>query len=87
MVLDSLRTMVIWAVSLALNWESFCWIELLGFAVLILGTVTYNAIIKLPGLSYEESAPAEADAALLDDDGGVYNTVDDDFDYSAQGAR
>lgn len=30
MVLDSLRTMVIWGVSLALKWESFCAVQIAG---------------------------------------------------------
>ena len=47
MVLDSLRTMVIWVVSLALSWEDFCYIEIIGFIVLIAGTIMYNALIKV----------------------------------------
>jgi hypothetical protein len=33
MVLDSVRTILIWAVSLLVKWEDFCWVQLLGFAV------------------------------------------------------
>lgn len=45
MVLDSIRTVVIWAVSLALKWEAFQYLQVVGFAILIFGTAVYNNII------------------------------------------
>uniref|UniRef100_G3P6Q2 Solute carrier family 35 member F6 n=1 Tax=Gasterosteus aculeatus TaxID=69293 RepID=G3P6Q2_GASAC len=44
MVLDSLRTLVIWAVSLALGWERFQGLQVLGFLVLLAGTALYNGL-------------------------------------------
>ncbi|XP_061563009.1 solute carrier family 35 member F6 [Cololabis saira] len=44
MVLDSLRTLVIWAVSLALGWENFQGLQILGFLILLLGTGLYNGL-------------------------------------------
>ncbi|XP_047430527.1 solute carrier family 35 member F6 [Mugil cephalus] len=44
MVLDSLRTLVIWVVSLALGWERFHGLQVLGFLVLLLGTALYNGL-------------------------------------------
>uniref|UniRef100_A0A7N6FD57 Solute carrier family 35 member F6 n=1 Tax=Anabas testudineus TaxID=64144 RepID=A0A7N6FD57_ANATE len=44
MVLDSLRTLVIWVVSLALGWEQFHGLQVLGFVVLLLGTALYNGL-------------------------------------------
>uniref|UniRef100_UPI0037E94E38 solute carrier family 35 member F6 n=1 Tax=Semicossyphus pulcher TaxID=241346 RepID=UPI0037E94E38 len=44
MVLDSLRTLVIWVVSLALGWEQFQGLQVLGFLVLLLGTAVYNGL-------------------------------------------
>ncbi|CAL8392890.1 solute carrier family 35 member F6 [Gadus morhua] len=44
MVLDSLRTLVIWAVSLALGWETFHGLQVLGFVVLLTGTALYNGL-------------------------------------------
>lgn len=48
MVLDSIRTFVIWMVSLAVRWQDFHWPHLIGFAVLILGTAMYNGLVKIP---------------------------------------
>uniref|UniRef100_A0A5F5Q331 Solute carrier family 35 member F6 n=1 Tax=Equus caballus TaxID=9796 RepID=A0A5F5Q331_HORSE len=44
MVLDSLRTVVIWALSLALGWEAFHPLQILGFLILLLGTALYNGL-------------------------------------------
>ncbi|XP_051952315.1 solute carrier family 35 member F6-like [Xyrauchen texanus] len=66
MVLDSLRTLVIWAVSLALGWEVFHGLQILGFIILLVGTALYNGlhkplIAKLPCCSGEQIAE-EGDA-------------------------
>ncbi|XP_064428031.1 solute carrier family 35 member F6 isoform X2 [Mirounga angustirostris] len=44
MVLDSLRTIVIWALSLALGWEAFHPLQILGFFILLMGTALYNGL-------------------------------------------
>uniref|UniRef100_A0A8D1G1C5 Solute carrier family 35 member F6 n=1 Tax=Sus scrofa TaxID=9823 RepID=A0A8D1G1C5_PIG len=44
MVLDSLRTIVIWALSLALGWEAFHPLQILGFLILLTGTALYNGL-------------------------------------------
>ncbi|KAM4867070.1 solute carrier family 35 member F6 isoform 2-T2 [Thomomys bottae] len=44
MVLDSLRTVVIWALSLALGWETFHPLQVLGFLILLAGTALYNGL-------------------------------------------
>lgn len=48
MVLDSLRTVVIWVVSIAVGWEHFNWIQLIGFLVLLVGTFIYNDAVFMP---------------------------------------
>ena len=64
MVLDSIRTIVIWGVSLLLGWESFQWLQLSGFFVLLFGTMVYNEIVSLEslGLYYP---PKEMQETLL----------------------
>jgi uncharacterized membrane protein len=63
MVLDSVRTVLVWGCSLALGWEKFHALQLLGFVVLSLGTAMYNEIIRVPGIfSYpNQVAPKVAD--------------------------
>ena len=45
---DTSRTLLIWIFSLALGWESFLGLELLGFVLLVLGTLIYNEIYVVP---------------------------------------
>ncbi|XP_013870905.1 solute carrier family 35 member F6 [Austrofundulus limnaeus] len=75
MVLDSLRTLVIWVVSLALGWEQFQGLQVLGFLVLLLGTALYNGLhrpllARIPWcaarMDLEESSPAERERLLND---------------------
>ncbi|KAJ2557521.1 hypothetical protein EV175_001297 [Coemansia sp. RSA 1933] len=46
--IDTCRTLFIWMSSLALGWETFSWIQVIGFAVLVYGTFVYNRVINLP---------------------------------------
>ncbi|XP_064642888.1 solute carrier family 35 member F6-like isoform X2 [Lineus longissimus] len=48
MVLDSGRTLIIWIVTLALGWQSFFALQVLGFVLLIVGMCVYNDIIFRP---------------------------------------
>lgn len=69
MVLDSVRTVVIWSVSLAVAWESFCYINVIGFVILLGGTVVYNGILKFKCFNYDDTVKAvkEEKAGLLSD--------------------
>ncbi|XP_076873881.1 solute carrier family 35 member F6 [Brachyhypopomus gauderio] len=67
MVLDSLRTLIIWVVSLALGWETFHGLQILGFFILLVGTGLYNGLhkplmAKLPCFA-GEPGPGEGDGA------------------------
>ena len=44
MVLDSLRTIVIWVVSLALLWQPFEGLQILGFILIFIGMMLYNDV-------------------------------------------
>lgn len=48
MVLDSVRTFVIWIVSLSLKWQKFSWLQLVGFIILFFGMCLYNDVILRP---------------------------------------
>ncbi|XP_064267556.1 solute carrier family 35 member F6 isoform X1 [Passer domesticus] len=43
-VLDSLRTLLVWALSLALSWERFHALQIPGFALLLAGAALYNGL-------------------------------------------
>ncbi|KAI5804414.1 hypothetical protein EDC01DRAFT_643313 [Geopyxis carbonaria] len=47
-IIDTCRTLFIWIVSLALHWESFKWLQILGFALLVYGTFLFNELVQDP---------------------------------------
>ncbi|KAI9484426.1 hypothetical protein BDB00DRAFT_146403 [Zychaea mexicana] len=64
--IDTCRTLFIWMVSLYLGWEQFSWIQVIGFAVMVLGTFYFNGVIRYPFASDEELArQAEHERAPL----------------------
>ncbi|GLI78050.1 hypothetical protein PoHVEF18_006349 [Penicillium ochrochloron] len=46
--IDTCRTLFIWLVSLGLGWESFKWLQVVGFGLLVYGTFLFNDIIRPP---------------------------------------
>ncbi|KAH8923092.1 hypothetical protein BT69DRAFT_1312482 [Atractiella rhizophila] len=46
--IDTCRTLGIWVVSLGLGWETFRWLQVVGFALLVYGTFAFNGIVTLP---------------------------------------
>lgn len=69
-IMDALRTLVTWVVMLIVyysmdgqmgeSWTQFSWIQLVGFVILIFGTFTYNATLKLPCIfKYPEAVNPE----------------------------
>ncbi|QIW95527.1 hypothetical protein AMS68_001045 [Peltaster fructicola] len=50
--IDTCRTLFIWLVSLGLGWETFKWLQVLGFVLLVYGTGLFNEIISPPTVSW-----------------------------------
>lgn len=48
MVLDSVRTLVIWVVCLGLGWQDFNYLQVIGFALLLIGMCLYNNVFLEP---------------------------------------
>ncbi|KAL8709187.1 MAG: hypothetical protein Q9220_006067 [cf. Caloplaca sp. 1 TL-2023] len=47
-IIDTCRTLFIWIVSLGLGWETFKWLQIIGFALLVYGTFLFNDIVRPP---------------------------------------
>ncbi|CUS12853.1 unnamed protein product [Tuber aestivum] len=47
-IIDTCRTLFIWMVSLALHWESFKWLQIIGFSLLVYGTFLFNELTPPP---------------------------------------
>ncbi|KKY28237.1 putative integral membrane protein [Diplodia seriata] len=52
--IDTCRTLFIWIVSLGLGWETFKWLQVVGFAMLVYGTFLFNDIVRPPMKAYLE---------------------------------
>lgn len=48
MVLDSVRTLTIWIYGMLVGWETFYYLQVIGFLLLLTGTFVYNDIIVAP---------------------------------------
>ncbi|KHO00875.1 uncharacterized protein MAM_01653 [Metarhizium album ARSEF 1941] len=46
--IDTCRTLFIWIVSLALGWESFKLLQIVGFSLLVYSTFVFNGIVQPP---------------------------------------
>ncbi|KAI1156036.1 hypothetical protein F4825DRAFT_363675 [Nemania diffusa] len=46
--IDTCRTLFIWIVSLGLGWETFKWLQVAGFALLVYFTFLFNGIVQPP---------------------------------------
>ena len=47
--IDASRTAVVWLISLIAGWEHFIGFELLGFVIIICGTILYNELLATDG--------------------------------------
>ncbi|KXH59025.1 integral membrane protein [Colletotrichum salicis] len=46
--IDTCRTLFIWIVSLGLRWETFKWLQVVGFGLLVYFTFLFNGIVQPP---------------------------------------
>lgn len=60
--IDTCRTLFIWVVSLGLGWETFKWLQVAGFALLVYFTFLFNGIVQPP---FEFLRPKEPVEELL----------------------
>ncbi|KAJ4391939.1 hypothetical protein N0V93_005559 [Gnomoniopsis smithogilvyi] len=60
--IDTCRTLFIWIVSLGLGWETFKWLQIVGFVLLVYFTFLFNGIVSPP---FEFLKPKEEVEELL----------------------
>ncbi|WPK26374.1 hypothetical protein PUMCH_003727 [Australozyma saopauloensis] len=44
--IDNCRTLLVWIIAMVLGWESFKFLQFVGFAVLVFGTLCFNGILQ-----------------------------------------
>jgi drug/metabolite transporter (DMT)-like permease len=78
MVLDTVRNLLVWGFALAIGWEKFHWLQLIGFAILTLGISMYNEVITIPRLfSYPENNEKSASFIGFGDHGSFLAQADE----------
>lgn len=60
-VLDSLRTGVVWLFGMATGSERFHLLQVFGFVIMITGTTTYNETVRMPCIRYPDAAERAAE--------------------------
>jgi drug/metabolite transporter (DMT)-like permease len=78
MVLDSGRTLIIWIVSLALQWQSFFPLQIVGFALLVIGMGIYNGVWEHLIRRFISSPPISSERSQLlpsHDDVSIYQST------------
>jgi drug/metabolite transporter (DMT)-like permease len=78
-IVDSVTTLIIWMTSIAIGWEDFIWLQLLGFFSLVLGTLIYNEILVLPFWGFKESV--EQRSTYMNDRARKNQFVAEDSEY------
>jgi hypothetical protein len=64
-MVDTIRTVIVWIVALAVGWERFQYLQPVAFALLVLGFLVYYGTIPLPCCKQAPHAPSAA-ATLAD---------------------
>ncbi len=60
--IDTCRTLLVWIISMSLGWESFKFLQLVGFSLLVFGTLVFNGVIDIEryyGNKTAESRPLD----------------------------
>lgn len=63
--IDTCRTLFIWIVSLGLGWETFKWLQIVGFALLVYSTFLFNGIVRPPLACLRGDGPDEEEVEDL----------------------
>ena len=58
--IDTSRTLLIWGFSMLVGWETFIPLQLVGFLFLVVGTLIYNEIVKIPWWGFPDAIHKKA---------------------------
>lgn len=64
LIIDSLRTVIVWAVSVSIGWEKFRPLQVLGFVLMFFGAAVHNMVLTLPFVRYPRMPPPGESVSL-----------------------
>ena len=83
-IVDTLRTIIIWCF-FVINWlgdetteDTFHYLQLIGFILLIIGSIIYNEIVEIPFLGFNKNTKRALKARLAEKEGKEQGKDDDD---------
>eukprot|EP00118_Oscarella_pearsei_P006777 m.31299 g.31299 ORF g.31299 m.31299 type:complete len:400 (+) comp31478_c0_seq4:19-1218(+) len=76
MVLDSVRTMFVWFVSLGVQWEKFHYLQPVGYVMLVVGTFLYYNLVFAPLLKRWKTKSAESGPLLSADSNSAVHSAE-----------
>eukprot|EP00998_Keelungia_sp_KM082_P001943 NODE_1234_length_1414_cov_53.941725_g1223_i0.p1 GENE.NODE_1234_length_1414_cov_53.941725_g1223_i0~~NODE_1234_length_1414_cov_53.941725_g1223_i0.p1 ORF type:complete len:417 (-),score=52.35 NODE_1234_length_1414_cov_53.941725_g1223_i0:61-1311(-) len=81
MVLDSVRTFTVWGFDLIVSWETFDYLQVIGFVLMLFGMALYYEVIHA---ALGKTPPGADDDAPEDEDGEKIRLVTDDVERNVQ---
>lgn len=80
--IDTCRTMLVWGVQLATGKEKFQPLQLVGFIILVSGTIVYNEIVQMPCEALNKNTKINIEKRKKEERGGILdldgNPIDDE---------
>jgi drug/metabolite transporter (DMT)-like permease len=74
-LIDACRMILVWGTQIAIyylittlygeKWHSFSWVQLIGFGLLVIGTLIYNAVIRMPCSTYPSATQQAKENASI----------------------
>ncbi|KAG7193748.1 uncharacterized protein KQ657_000439 [Scheffersomyces spartinae] len=71
---DTCRTLIVWVLAMFMGWESFHFLQFIGFAILVFGTLCFNGVLEPEKWSYVPGVLKETPNERLID------TIDEQID-------
>ncbi|KAI5953149.1 hypothetical protein KGF54_002520 [Candida jiufengensis] len=80
--IDTCRTLLVWIVALMIGWEKFKLLQLIGFIILVFGTLCFNDVIKSTHFEWLPSWLKDDDeeVVIIGDDEANRNLMDEDLE-------
>lgn len=79
--IDTSRTLIIWGFSIGVGWEVFIPLQLVGFFFLVLGTLVYNEVLKIPWFGLTKSITDKHEYMKHRAEMKHHKIQDDEIDY------
>ncbi|KAI5968057.1 uncharacterized protein KGF55_000041 [Candida pseudojiufengensis] len=78
--IDTCRTLLVWLIALIIGWESFKFLQLIGFIILVFGTLCFNDVITVEQFNWLPNWLKENDKISNLEDEESRNLIDEEIE-------